>query len=238
MTTVVMPCETCEAADGSVVKPRSEWLWASMKPGASTSPRASITRASDGTLTWPRRPTATIESPLMTTAEFLMGARPEPSIRVAPRMTIVVTSCNMGHRLTLIGYGLPILVLWFVGLDVVFQFLRIGVVGFLFQKLLVLDYGFIFHSDRVVERCQAQMCIGFADGIELDCLVEITNCLRTFLDLQVRLAETIVRIGRRGLNVHGHIQRLDRALVVFFHHAQPAELHKGQEKLWPAVDCV
>src|SRR6185436_10456583 len=70
-----------------------------MKPGASTSPRASITRAPDGTLTWPRRPTATMESPLMTTAELLMGARPEPSIRVAPRMTIVVTSCNIGHGL-------------------------------------------------------------------------------------------------------------------------------------------
>src|ERR1044071_8482744 len=146
-----------------------------MKPGASTSPRASITRASDGTLTWPRRPTATMESPLMTTAEFLMGARPEPSISVAPRMTIVVTSCSMGHRLPLICYGLPILVLWLVGFDVVLQFLRIGIVGLLFQELLVLDDGFVFHSDRFVERRQAQVSIGFANRIEFDCLDEITD---------------------------------------------------------------
>src|SRR5215475_5695746 len=110
-----------------------------MKPGASTSPRASITRASDGTLTWPRRPTATMESPLITTAEFLMGARPEPSIRVAPRMTTVVMSCNMGHRLTLIVYGLPLLVFGFVSLDVVSQFFGVVIVGFFLQELFVLD---------------------------------------------------------------------------------------------------
>jgi len=35
-----------------------------------------------------------------------MGARPEPSISVAPRMTIVM-SCNMGHRLTRGGISKP-----------------------------------------------------------------------------------------------------------------------------------
>src|ERR1044072_3419167 len=131
-----------------------------MKPGASTSPRASITRASDGPRTWPRRPTATMESPLITTAEFLMGARPEPSIRVAPRMTTVVMSCSI-----CVVFGS---VFGFISLDVILQSLRIVIVRFLLQKLLVLERGFIFHSDGVVERSQSQVRVGLADGIELD----------------------------------------------------------------------
>src|SRR5215208_2992466 len=62
-----------------------------MNPGETTRPRASITRASFGILTRPRRPTATIESPSITTTESLRGARPEPSRSVAPRITIAAS---------------------------------------------------------------------------------------------------------------------------------------------------
>src|SRR5215470_2703904 len=98
-----------------------------------------------------------MESPLITTAEFLMGARPEPSIRVAPRMTTVVMSCNMGHRLTLIGYGLWPLIFRLISFDVVSQFFGVVIVGFLFQKFFVLDGSFVFHSDGVIERRKTEV---------------------------------------------------------------------------------
>src|SRR5947207_6062173 len=66
-----------------------------MKPGATTRPCASITLASAGILIRPRFPTATIESPLMMTTVSLMGARPEPSISVAPVIATVSTGLEL-----------------------------------------------------------------------------------------------------------------------------------------------
>ena len=39
-TSVVMPCATCDAAAGSPASSSAEWLWMSMKPGATTRPGA------------------------------------------------------------------------------------------------------------------------------------------------------------------------------------------------------
>src|SRR5438105_1641862 len=66
-----------------------------MKPGAITRPCASITLASAGILIRPRFPTAIIESPLMMTTVSLMGARPEPSISVAPVIATVSTGLEL-----------------------------------------------------------------------------------------------------------------------------------------------
>jgi hypothetical protein len=45
---VVMPWRTWLAASGLARTPLSAWLWVSMKPGASTRPFASTTRAPAG----------------------------------------------------------------------------------------------------------------------------------------------------------------------------------------------
>src|SRR6266496_164516 len=55
-----------------------------MNPGDTTEPRASITLAPSGTLIWFLFPAASMRSPLIITTESSIGARPEPSISVAP----------------------------------------------------------------------------------------------------------------------------------------------------------
>src|SRR5829696_2780479 len=125
-----------------------------MNPGETTRPRASITRASLGILTRPRRPTATIESPSITTTESLSGARPEPSRSVAPRSTIaasfsiiVRTQPRKGtkkHKHLRSTVCVFILILRLVGADVVSQFLAFGIVRLLLQKLFVFDRCFVF----------------------------------------------------------------------------------------------
>ena len=58
--------------------------------------------------------------------------------------------------------------LFFVRRDVVAQLFAVGIIWLLFQKLFVLDRGFVFHADGVVESRQTQVQVGFADGIEFD----------------------------------------------------------------------
>ena len=59
-TSVVMPCEICVSASGSVASPSVEWLWTSMNPGARTSfsPRTTRSPSLGASL-----PTSTIRSP-------------------------------------------------------------------------------------------------------------------------------------------------------------------------------
>ena len=79
--TVVTPWLTLQAIPGSERTARSSWVWASMKPGETTRPLASISRS-------PRiassRPTAKIRSPSTATSATRRGA-PVPSTTVPPR---------------------------------------------------------------------------------------------------------------------------------------------------------
>ena len=60
------------------------WQWASISPGMTVAPDASIVTASAGTSIVPAGPTATISSPLMTTSVPSTRAAPVPSSRAPP----------------------------------------------------------------------------------------------------------------------------------------------------------
>ena len=81
VTTVVTPWLTLHAIPGSERTARSSWVWVSMKPGETTSPLASISRAARIRSS---RPTAAIRSPATATSAVRRSA-PVPSIRVPPR---------------------------------------------------------------------------------------------------------------------------------------------------------
>ena len=74
-TTVVMPCEICVGASGSVSRPSVEWLCGSMNPGASARPCASMTTSLPLGLTLP---TSAIR-PSLTRNPPARGGAPVPS---------------------------------------------------------------------------------------------------------------------------------------------------------------
>jgi len=79
---VVTPCITFSRASGSTISIRSEWLWTSMNPGATTRPPASITRSASE----PNRPMAAILPRLTATSARCQGL-PAPSTILPPFMT-------------------------------------------------------------------------------------------------------------------------------------------------------
>jgi hypothetical protein len=90
--TVVMPCDTCVVAARSFSRLSVEWLWASMKPGASTRPVPSTTGSPGCGAT---SPTAAIVSPSTRRSARRSGA-PVPSAICAPAMTKRSGDCAAG----------------------------------------------------------------------------------------------------------------------------------------------
>ena len=91
-STVVMPCETCVIASGSLSSPSVEWLCMSMNPGASTRPVASSTRSSGGGVI---APMLRMVSPSMRTSTRRSGP-PLPSATWAPTIVQVVVCFRAG----------------------------------------------------------------------------------------------------------------------------------------------
>jgi len=81
-TTVVTPCETLNVMSGCDSSAWSSWVCESMKPGATTSPIASIT---DFALAPSRPPTATMRPSCTATSASKRGAF-VPSTTVPPRI--------------------------------------------------------------------------------------------------------------------------------------------------------
>src|SRR5688572_21416564 len=172
-----------------------------MKPGAMTRPRASMTRAPDGIWTWLRLPAATIESPLRTTTESNCGARPEPSINVAPTIAVVSSAaCEVNNiaaasktKRRLIGVfnrSNPRLLL--VRGYVILELFAVRIVRLLLQKLFILGRCQVLHANSIIESREPQVSISFADRIEFNRLVEVAYGFRTFFDLKIRLAEIVI----------------------------------------------
>ena len=81
MTSVVTPCMMELTARGSTSSVKSEWLWMSMNPGATTRPSASrISTSSESA----RSPMSTMR-PSYTATSALNGGRAVPSTTVPPR---------------------------------------------------------------------------------------------------------------------------------------------------------
>ncbi len=82
ITAVVTPCQHELLPDGSQNTWASMWVWPSTKPGVTTCPSASISRAPRSST----RPTRAMRSPTMPTSAT-KDPRPEPSTTRPPRIT-------------------------------------------------------------------------------------------------------------------------------------------------------
>ena len=89
-TSVVTPWRTLDSASGFRGRVKSEWVWMSMKPGATICPEASISRCAS----WSSpSPTAVMRPFLMATSARRAGA-PLPSITCPPRINRSSIRCS------------------------------------------------------------------------------------------------------------------------------------------------